>query len=99
MCGQYQACGPPNSDVNMFWKRNECRAQCASPIRLKRKECMLDWGEPYILKNREIKSTKKAFNKWTGMCDTYIKRKGYPTPPLFTTLDECDEYCLIDPEK
>ncbi|KII61232.1 hypothetical protein RF11_11317 [Thelohanellus kitauei] len=81
-CLKYQACGHPLAELNMFWSLGDCRAECASP---------------HSVKNIETKRTKKAFNKWRGSCESYIKRKGYPTPPLFNNYDECDEYCLIDP--
>ncbi|KII61237.1 hypothetical protein RF11_11322 [Thelohanellus kitauei] len=60
-------------------------------------ECLIDWGEKYDAPVGQSKKTKKAFNKWRASCEPYIKRKGYPVPPLFNNYNECDEYCLIDP--
>ncbi|KII69828.1 hypothetical protein RF11_13054 [Thelohanellus kitauei] len=95
-CGEYQACGPVKDDVNMFTSMPDCKAECASPFRVKRRECLIDWGLRLRTPTTDGKKIKRAYNKYTGMCEVFIKQKGYPTPPLFDTWDECDRYCLID---
>ncbi|KII63946.1 hypothetical protein RF11_15813 [Thelohanellus kitauei] len=36
-CGQYQACGHPLAGLNMFWNLGDCRAECASPRKVKKR--------------------------------------------------------------
>ncbi|KII61239.1 hypothetical protein RF11_11324 [Thelohanellus kitauei] len=94
-CKEYGTCGIPRYEVNMFWNLGDCKAECESPFR--NLECLIDWDLSRDLAYGEIIMTKKAFNKYTGECELYIEEQEYPTPPLFDSYDECEEYCLIDP--
>ncbi|KII72359.1 hypothetical protein RF11_00268 [Thelohanellus kitauei] len=81
-CAAYRSCGEVSPDANRF----------ETP------DCLIIWMNPSDPIPDPNRMAKKAFNRYTGECESYVEQKGYPIPPLFTTYAECEKYCLNDDE-
>ncbi|KII60695.1 hypothetical protein RF11_11543 [Thelohanellus kitauei] len=93
-CLRYRTCGPAHADENKYFFKTECMAECASPPRVKTEECLKDWGDPIHPQSGRDKYLI-AFNKYSGVCDFYMKREEYSIPKTFQTFDACEQYCLV----